>query len=87
MYSPGWRKVVLIDFGLAMFIKQSVGEERETFFIGTPHYAGKEMKLLHEYKTSGLVNLYKNDYQMLMKTMEEFLTVRRNQADPKNART
>ena len=24
MYSPGWMNVVLIDFGLAMFIKESV---------------------------------------------------------------
>ena len=38
--------------------------------MGTPHYAGKEMKELFEYKTSGLVNLYKNDYQMLVKTAE-----------------
>ena len=26
LYSPGWRKIVLIDFGLATFIKESVSE-------------------------------------------------------------
>ena len=25
-YSPGWKKLVLIDFGLAMFVKESVDE-------------------------------------------------------------
>ena len=39
--------------------------------MGTRHYAGKEMKELYKQKTSGLVNLYKNDYQMLVKTTEE----------------
>ena len=43
LYSPGWKKIVLIDFGLAMFIKQSVDETRQMRFIGTPKFAGKEM--------------------------------------------
>ena len=45
-YSPGWKNLVLIDFGLAMFVKESVDEETETYFVGTPHYAGNEMKKL-----------------------------------------
>ena len=69
-YSPGWRKIVMIDFGTSMFLKQSVNEETETRFMGTPHFAGKEMKELNKYKKSGFVNLYKNDYQMMLKTAE-----------------
>ena len=71
LYSPGWRKIVLIDFGLATFIEQRVDESTETHFMGTPRFAGEEMKYLHDYKRSGLVNLYKNDYEMLIKTAEE----------------
>ena len=76
LYSPGWRKIVLVDFGLATFIKESVEERRETYFIGTPHYAGKEMKELFEEKKSGFVNLYKNDYQMLLKTARRLFSVK-----------
>ena len=39
--------------------------------MGTRHYAGKEMKELYKQKESGQINLYKNDYQMLVKTTEE----------------
>ena len=55
MYSPGWKKIVLIDFGLAMFIKESVNEETETYFIGTRHFAGREMKELYNEKRKGFV--------------------------------
>ena len=27
LYSPGWKKLVLIDFGFAIFIKEGVNEE------------------------------------------------------------
>ena len=62
LYSPGWKNVVLVDFGLAMIVKESVNEETETGFFGTPYFAGEEMKYLHEYKIKGFVNLYKNDH-------------------------
>ena len=39
--------------------------------MGTSHDAGQEMKELHAYKRTGFVNLYKNDYQMVLKTAEE----------------
>ena len=48
MYSPGWRKIVLIDFGLSMIIKESVNEKTETYFVGTPHFVGREMKKLYK---------------------------------------
>ena len=41
LYSPGWRRIVLIDFGLSRFIKESVDEETETHFMGSPHFSGK----------------------------------------------
>ena len=44
LYSPGWKNVVLVDFGLALVVKESVNEETETGFFGTPYYAGEEMK-------------------------------------------
>ena len=71
LYSPGWKNVVLVDFGLAMIVKESVNEETETGFFGTPYFAGEEMKYLHEYKRKGFVNLYKNDHQSLLKTGEK----------------
>ena len=48
LYSNGWKKIVLIDFGLAMFVKEAVNEETETYFMGTPKFAGKEMKKLYQ---------------------------------------
>ena len=68
LFSPGWKKIVLIDFGLAKFIRESVKEETETYFFGTPKFAGEEMNELLQYNAKGFVNLYKNDYQMLNKT-------------------
>ena len=44
LFSPGWNNVVLVDFGLAMIVKELVNEETETGFFGTPHFAGDEMK-------------------------------------------
>ena len=76
LYSPGWKKIVLVDFGLSMFVKQSVDEETETAFIGTPNYAGKEMQELFEQKTNGLINLYKNDYQMFLNTANSLFKIR-----------
>ena len=76
LYSRGWKKIVLIDFGLAMFIKQLVNEEVETYFIGTPHFAGKEMHELYELKTRGSINLYRNDYQMLINTVNKLFCKR-----------
>ena len=76
MYSPGWKNIVLIDFGLAMFIKEKVDQETETYFVGTPKFAGKEMKELHNSKKSGFVNLYKNDYQMLINTSKKLFIKR-----------
>ena len=71
LYSPGWRNIVLVDYGLATFVKETVQEETETYFMGTPHFVGKEMEELRSSKKSGFVNLYKNDYQMLLKTAQE----------------
>ena len=76
LYSPGWKNVVLVDFGLALIVKESVNEETETGFFGTPHFAGEEMKYLHKYKTKGFVNLYKNDHQSLLKTAKEMFDLR-----------
>ena len=76
LYSHGWRKIVLIDFGLAMFIKESINEETETHFIGTPYFSGKDMQELYEQKTSGFVNLYKNDYLMLLNTGKKLFHLR-----------
>ena len=33
-YSPSLNKHILIDYGLAMMIKQKVGEKTKTFFRG-----------------------------------------------------
>ena len=52
VYSRGLRKFVLIDFGLAIFIKEQVKEKTETYFRGTPFYAGEEMKELYDQKTA-----------------------------------
>ena len=68
MYSPGWKKIVLIDFGLSTFVKESINEETETFFVGTPHFTGSSMKSLYKENKKGFVNLYQNDYEMLLKT-------------------
>ena len=44
--------------------------------MGTPHYAGKEMKELYKQKKSGLINFYKNDYQMLFNTAKKLFHIK-----------
>ena len=41
MYSRGWRKYVLIDFGLSKFLKEKPNEKTETYFQGTADCVGE----------------------------------------------
>ena len=49
MWSKGFGKIVLIDYGLAKFIKESVHEQSKTFFRGTPGNVGEEMMYVYDF--------------------------------------
>ena len=63
MYSPWQGKVVLVDFGLAKFIKEKAGQKTRTCFRGTRGWVGQDMQELYHRTEApgGFVNLYKND--------------------------
>ena len=48
LYSRGLKKLVLIDFGLARFVREKPDQKTETYFRGTPNYVGEEMKELYD---------------------------------------
>ena len=52
MYSPWQRRIVLIDFGLAKFIKENVNQKTSTGFRGTKGWVGKDMQELYHEKTA-----------------------------------
>lgn len=73
MYSRWQRKIILIDFGLAKFIKEKINSKTKTAFRGTKGWVGEDMQELYsENKTIyGWVNLYKNDLEALKKTLNK----------------
>ena len=70
MYSPWQRKVVLVDFGLAKFVEQKLLGKTETWFRGTRGFVGEEMAAI-TYGNTVEVNLFKNDMEMLAKTLRK----------------
>lgn len=61
MWSPSCNSNVLVDFGLSMFLEESVGHSTFTKFFGTFEFCSPEMKKLFHSSSYGYVDLYYND--------------------------
>ncbi len=75
MFSNSLNKFLLIDFGLSKFVKQKIGFKTFTQFVGTPSYCSKQM--IKCIKEKGYVDLYLNDIESLINSMEAFKNVKK----------
>lgn len=64
LWSKNYAQMVLVDFGLAKFVRQNLNEKTETYFRGTKTHVGEQMLELYHYSKDkhGYVNLFKNDF-------------------------
>ena len=60
-YSPHFHKFVLIDFGFAEMIKESIGESTFIFPRGTFGFMSEEMQKATKLNQKGYIDLYSND--------------------------
>ena len=60
-YSPHFHKFVLIDFGFAEMIKESIGESTFIFPRGTFGFMSEEMQKATNLNQKGYIDLYSND--------------------------
>ena len=65
MYSPSFRKLVFIDYGLSRFISESVGYKTLTGFTGSINVCSPEMRKAYIDKKKQPVELYYNDLHCL----------------------
>ena len=72
MWSSQFKKNVFVDFGLSLFLNETIDQNTYTTYFGTYFYASPEMKELVDKKKKGWINLYYNDIVCLHKT---FLSV------------
>ena len=70
MWSPQFKKIVFIDFGMTKTIKQSIGNMSKTKFFGTYHYASLDMKKIFINKKSEYIDLYYNDVHSFQISLE-----------------
>ena len=60
-YSPHFHKFVLIDFGFAEMIKESIGESTFIFPRGTFGFMSEEMQKATNLNQKSYMDLYSND--------------------------
>lgn len=65
MYSTSFEKNVFIDFGVSEFLPSFLGSQVLSMFKGTYEYCSDDMKKLISKRKPGLIDLYKNDTEML----------------------
>ena len=70
MWSSQFKKNVFVDFGLSLFLNETIDQNTYTTFFGTYFYVCSEMKELYGKKKKGWVNLYYNDSICLQKTFQ-----------------
>jgi serine/threonine protein kinase len=62
MFSPHFKKPVLIDFGFSEIIKEELGEKTLTNFRGSPAFCSDEMtKLIGSNSRFNFIDAYFND--------------------------
>lgn len=70
MYSPSYEKNVFIDFGISELLPYFLGSQVLSMFKGTYEYSSEDMKKLIPKKKPELIDLYKNDTEMLEKSLK-----------------
>ena len=68
MFSAWQGRMVLVDFGLAKAVKEDIAGKTVTRFRGTRGWVEEDMEVLSQGRTTGPVNLYRNDLHMLSKS-------------------
>ena len=69
-YSSHFHKFVLIDFGFAELIKESVGESTFMFPRGTFGFMSEEMEKATKLNQKSYIDLYNNDLFGLRETFQ-----------------
>lgn len=70
MWSPAYRKFVFIDFGLSYCESQRPGFLSHTCYIGTYNFCCPDMQRLCISRSTGLVDIYFNDYYCLAQSIK-----------------
>ena len=81
MFSPVYRKWVLIDYGMAESKHFLQGHMEVEQFRGTFYYVSEEMRELFLDRKSGYVDVYYNDCVCLKKTMGMLREVMKRRED------
>lgn len=78
MWSPTFKKNVLIDFGLSLFLSEKPGFKTLTNYFGTYQFSSPEMKKILSTKTAMYVDLYYNDLFALKKSISKISITQSN---------
>jgi len=73
MFSPYYKRVVFIDFGLSRIISEPIGVKTLSNYIGTPHYWSPEMNKCFLSKKPKFIDLYYNDLYCLSVTIKDIV--------------
>ena len=68
-WSPHFQKWVFLDFGFSKVLKQKIGQKTKTKFIGSYHYASRDLLKTHDLSQAGWVDFYHNDLHGLRKVI------------------
>lgn len=69
MFSESLNKCIFIDFGCSEGLEESIGYKTLTKFVGTTAFCGDELLLLLS-KSTGMTDLYYNDFYGLVKSIQ-----------------
>ena len=72
MYSPSFKRLVFIDFGLSAFISEDTGFKTFTSFIGSINNCSPEMRQAYINKKKMHIDLYYNDLYCLEGSISNF---------------
>jgi len=81
MYSPAFKRHVLIDFGGCLVLNQSCGYKTYSTFLGSTGFCTPEMFALLG-NNRGFVDLYYNDLYGLKRTIEKYKEFKKNTLHP-----
>lgn len=70
-WSPTFKKLVFLDFGLTAAVPEPKGYKTLTDFKGTYNYCSPEMKKLYHLRESSYVDSYYNDLYCLRTTWKQ----------------
>ena len=70
MFSPTLKKPIFIDFGLATFVKEMIGQKTLTGFSGSLKFCTEEMARCCLAKEDQYIDLYFNDLYGLTESLK-----------------